>query len=587
MRLNLLRRAVFAGLAVLWLGLAFTQAIAGRRYREQSERNRTRLVHLPAARGSILDRNGRPLAEDRLSFELAALPQELARPEATWVALSRFLRVSPEGLAERYRKRFQARFAPVTLARNLPREIAFHLEEERGELPGILVRPIPQRTYPSGAAVGAALGTLGLIGPEELTRLKPYGYTIRDRIGKDGLELQYDSLLRGESGGLHLEVNAQGKLVQQLGYLPPRRGRRIRVSLDARLQELCHQLLREYRGAVLVSDIRSGEILLLDSSPSVDPGAFVDPDRQEEVLSSLRGPKRPLFNRAIRAVVPPGSTFKAAVAYEALREGKISPSAAFECGGQLQMGRSTFDCWREGGHGPQTVREALQHSCNVFFYNVGRRLGVTGVARAAREFSLDRPSGIDLPRESRGLVPDPAWMRKALRQPWREGDTVSFAIGQSALQVTPIEMLMLFTAIAGDGAVPAPHLLLGVEQPASEGKDPGQPHWVSVSYRGRENRIRMDRSALAFVKEGLERVVESDSGTGRLAQVPGVRVAGKTGTSQVPHGEPHAWFCGYAPADSPRVGLVVFLEHGGKGGLQAARLAGHLLAYLKEMGYLG
>lgn len=537
-----------------------------------SEKNRTRLIHLPAARGAILDRNGVPLAKDEVSFELAVLPQELKEPQKTWERLAGIAGVPPEELARRYKRGFQARFSPVALVRDLRPELAFRLEEERGALAGVIVRPVPRRRYPLGPAVSSVTGYLGLIAPEELTRLKPYGYTFRDRVGKDGLEQVYDSSLRGRDGGLHVEVNAQGRLVQQMGYRPPQRGKRIRVSIDSRLQQVCHDLLRGARGAVVVMEISNGEILSLVSEPSFDPNAFVDSNRHSEVREFLRDPDRPMFNRATRARVPPGSTFKAAVAYEALKEGKILPGTAFTCPGHFQLGGTTFRCWRAEGHGAQTAAEALEHSCNVFFYNTGRRLGVAGIGQAAERFLLDEPTGIDLPREAAGLVPTPEWMAKAYRQPWQEGDTVSFAIGQSALLVTPLEMLRMFGAIATGGKAPRPHLLLNVEEqeaPRKEGTS-----------------VPLEARALATVKDGLERVVNAETGTGRLAQLSTTRVAGKTGTAQVPNGFPHAWFCGYAPAERPKVSFVVFLEHGGKGGLQAARLAGQLLTYLKEMEYL-
>ncbi len=593
MQIRVLQRLVLAGLLVIWLGLFRAQVVDGPKYREKSEKNRVRLIHLPAARGQILDRNGIPLASDEVSFELAVLPQELKDPRSTWERLAGLVGLPAEELAARYRRGFHARFSPVALIRDLRPELAFRLEEERNLLPGIVVRPVPRRRYPLGAAVGPVTGYLGLIAPEELTRLKPYGYTFRDRVGKDGLEQIYDSALRGKDGGLYVEVNAQGRLVQQMGYRPPQRGKRITVSVDSRLQKICHDLLHGGRGTVAVMEIATGDLLALVSEPSFDPNAFVDSTRHAEVRAFLRGPDRPMFNRATRAMVPPGSTFKAAVAYEALREGKIDRGTAFTCPGHFQLGSSTFRCWREEGHGAQTAPEALQHSCNVFFYNTGRRLGAVGIGQAARRFLLDRPTGVDLPREAAGFVPDPEWMLRAHRQPWQEGDTVSFAIGQSALSVTPLQMLRMFAAIATGGSAPRPHLLLHVEEELGTHKQGASSHLQAVSGRsvgtghsGTRKDIALDARALGAVKDGLERVVNSETGTGRLAQLPGVRVAGKTGTAQVPSGPPHAWFCGYAPADRPKISFVVFLEHGGKGGLQAARLAGSLLAYMKEMDYL-
>lgn len=600
MRIHWIRRLIGGGLCLIWIGLFWIQGIHGSSYRLKSEKNRTRLIHLPAARGSILDRRGVPLAEDRIGFELKILPQELTHAEQTWQRLSVLTGLSPDELARRYRKGFQARFSPVTVLRDLPSRTAFVLEEERSQLPGLLVQVVPQRRYPLGPAVGPVCGYLGLIAAEELTKLKPYGYTHRDWVGKEGLEQQYDDLLRGTDGGLYLEVNAQGKRVQQMGYRVPQRGRRVTVSIDSRLQEFCHRLLQGTEGAIAVMDVRTGEILALVSLPGFDPNAFLQPSRAEEVQRFLRDSSRPMFNRATRASVPPGSTFKAAVAYEALQEEKITSGSAFECTGTFRLGRSEFNCWQEQGHGPQTVAEGLQHSCNVFFYNTGRRLGVEGIARAARLFHLGQPTGIDLPREAHGLVPDAAWMRRAYHQPWQEGDTVSFGIGQGALQVTPLQMLLLFAAIGRNGEVPPPRLMLSVEgeEPPSvlaapseaRGKQPRFGIAPLSRLRGTPRhdvkRIPLDAAALALVRQGLERVVNTETGTGRLARVPGLTVAGKTGTAQVSRGLSHAWFCGYAPASDARVAFVVFLEHGGKGGVRAAQVAGQVVACLKEMEYL-
>ncbi len=573
MRIRILERLILAGLLIVWAGLFAAQVVHGGRFRDKSERNRSRLIHLPAPRGNILDRNGIPLVEDRMRFELAILPQELRDSDDAWRQLSKRVGLPAEELAGRYRRGFVARFSPVTLVRDLPRETAFLLEEERARLPGLVIRPVPQRHYPLGAAVGPVVGYLGLIGPEELTRLRPYGYTFRDWVGKEGVEKTCDPFLRGRDGGLHVEVNAQGRMVQQIGFLAPQRGRSVRLSIDVRLQKLCYDLLRGGEGALIAMEASTGEILSLVSTPSFDPNDFVDPSGGDEIRRVLRHPDQPMFNRATRSRIPPGSVFKPAVAYEALRQQKISAGTAFECLGEYKLGTASFRCWREEGHQAQTVSEALQHSCNIFFYQTGRRLGADGIARAARLFRLDQPTGIDLPGEARGQVPDPAWMKQTLNHTWQEGDTVSFAIGQGPLLVTPLEMLLLFNTIATEGQLLKPRVLLEVD-----GKAPQAP--------AAEERVALDRSVLRWVKEGLDRVVNTESGTGRLAVVPGVRVAGKTGTAQVPQGNPHAWFCGYAPADHPKVSFVIFLEHGGKGGLRPAQVAGQLVGLLKEMDYL-
>ncbi len=575
MRLLILQRLIAAGLVFIWGGLFTMQVVQGPRFRRQAENNRVRLIHLPAARGAILDRHGVPLVEDRVSFELAIFPQDLKVPRDTWAGLQPIVGVAPDDLAGRYRRGYQGPFAPVPLIREIPAQTAFLLEEKKTELPGTLVRPVPRRRYLLGSASGPVSGYIGLIAQEELTHLKPYGYTYRDFVGKDGLEQFYDRYLRGRDGGIQVEVDNRGRLVRQIGFLQPQRGRRITISLDGRLQGFCQHLLEEagVAGAVVVMDPVNGEILALASAPTYDPNVFIDPSRDSEISRMLHGAGRPMFNRAIRAAVPPGSTFKVAIAYEALKSQKIRPDTAFVCPGFFQLGSSRFHCWKQDGHGSQTVADALEHSCNVFFYQTGRRLGVEEIMQAAHLFGLGRATGIDLPRESNGFVPDPAWMKAVSKQSWQEGDTLSFAIGQSALQTTPLQMLLLMTAIAMDGQVPQPHLLIEIE---GEKKPPAL----------RRAHLPMNVHAVAAVKVGLEQVVNSPTGTGRLAQMPGVRVAGKTGTAQVPRGLAHAWFCGYAPADHPKISLVVFLEHGGKGGFQAALVARDVLAYLRELEYL-
>jgi penicillin-binding protein 2 len=573
MRLLILQRLIAGALALLWVGLFATQVVQGPRYREQAEKNRTRLIHLPAPRGSILDRHGVPLAEDRLGFELAIFPRELKEPGEVWGRLSPIVGIPAQALAEQYQRKYEAPFSFVSLARSLPPETAFLLEEKRLDLPGTLIRPMPQRHYPLGPAVGAVAGYVGLIAPEELTKLKPYGYTFRDLIGKDGLEEMLDRHLRGRDGGLQVEVDARGRFIRQLGFRHTQRGRSVRVSLDGRLQGFCYRLLSDCSGAILVMDAKSGEMLALVSRPSFDPNAFLDPARRLEVRQALHRRDQPMFNRAIGSLVPPGSTFKVAVAYQALKSKRIAPNTPFVCSGSFQLGTALFRCWKEEGHGSENVVGALEHSCNVFFYQTGRRLKADGIGQAARIFGLGHPTGIDLPREAKGFVPDAHWMERVHAQKWQEGDTLSFAIGQGPLLVSPIQMLLLTTAIAMDGSVPKPHLLLGIE-----GEDPLKPPHGT--------KIPLDPKALQHVKHGMEQVVNSPTGTGRLAQVPGLRAAGKTGTAQVSQGLSHAWFCGYAPAEDPALGFVIFLEHGGKGGEQAALLARDLLAYLKELGTL-
>jgi penicillin-binding protein 2 len=293
MPLLILQRFLFAGVALIWIGLFTTQVLHGSQYRRQAEKNRIRLVHLPAPRGSILDRHGIPLVEDRLSFELAVFPQELKDPQESWARLTPVVGIPASQLAARYRRRYQAPFSPVPLVQDLPAETAFLLEEKRSELAGTGIRPVPRRHYSLGSAGASVCGYLGLIAPEELTHLKPYGYSFRDFIGKDGLERTYDPFLRGRDGGLQVEVDSRGRMVRQLGFLPPRPGRRITISLDGRIQSFCHRLLGGNRGAIGVMNASTGELLALASSPSYDPNDFVSPVEGPVVRRIFRDPDLP------------------------------------------------------------------------------------------------------------------------------------------------------------------------------------------------------------------------------------------------------------------------------------------------------
>lgn len=572
MRLAWLERLFLVAFVGLAGTLVVLQLILGPRYRRVAEQNRVRLIPMAAVRGSILDRHGTPLADDHLSFHAALVPQEIRDLDALWPVLAERLQRPAAALQRAYRQGITAPFAPVVIARHVESERAFALEEQRFELPGLLILPTPQRSYSLRQAAGAVIGYLGLVAPEELRALQPYGYTRHDWVGKAGLEQLYDAALRGADGGLQVEVDHRGRFVRQLGLKVPVRGKDVTVTLDAALQQHGYRLLEGRRGAILVMALESGELLAAVSSPGFDPGAFVDPDRESEVIGYLTDDQRPLFNRTVTAAVPPGSIFKLATAYAGFANRKGSAATTFQCPGEFHLGRATFRCWYDPGHGPQTLVEALEHSCNVFFYQWGLRAGPEAIAAAARQFGFGTVTRVDLPGEAAGFVPDPAWKRARRHQSWYRGETANLAIGQGELLVTPIQVLRMTAAVALDGRLPQPHLLKAIA---------GQP--VGAPSAGR---VALDRETLTVIRRGMEQVVGSETGTGRLARVPSIAVAGKTGTAQAGDRLPHAWFCGYAPAARPQVALVVFIEHGGKGGQVAASMAGQIVEAMVAAGTL-
>lgn len=572
MRLAWVARGFYVALAGLVGALVIMQLLLGPSYRLAAEHNRIRLIPMLAVRGSILDRHGASMAEDRLSFNLGVVPQEVRDLDALWEKLAAQLQVSTAQLQRAYRRGYTAPFAPIVVARNLEPAAAFAFESNRLEWPGVVVLPAPQRHYLLGAASGPVLGYLGLVAPEQFKTLKPYGYTLRDWVGKSGVEQLYDAALRGVDGGVQVEVDHRGRLVRQLGLKVPVRGKDLAVTLDAALQQHCYRLLAGRRGAIVVMDLATGELRAVVSSPGCDSEAFVDPDRDEEVVGYLQDPDRPLFNRAVAGAVPPGSVFKVVTAYAGFAQRTENETTTFTCPGSFQLGKATLNCWYAEGHGPQTVVEALAHSCNVFFYQWGLRAGPEAIAAAARQFGFGRPTRVDLAGEVAGVVPDPVWKRGREPQPWYRGETANLAIGQGSLLVTPMQVLLMMAATARNGQVPQPHLLREI------GGHPVEPPPMT--------KVALDPHALTVIRAGLEAVVNTDTGTGRLARAPGVTVAGKTGTAQAGHDLPHAWFCGYAPVMQPRMAVVVFVEHGGKGGEVAGGIAGQIFEALAAAGAL-
>ena len=561
---------LFAFLAVCLFRM---QILKGDYYRGLSEKNRLRLVYLEGARGKILDRRGRTLVTSRLSFNCSAFAHESkTRITQTIERLAPLLGEPPLDIFRRYQKRKAGIYNTVVLAEDIPSEKAMAIEEQLYQLPGVMVETHPVREYPLGEAASCVTGFIGPQTTEEAEELEEKGYRPVDWIGREGLEKYYESDLRGHSGGLQLEVDSRGQYVQVLGVQEPAVGRNIQVTLDAELQDFTQKQLEGHRGALIVMELTQGGILAMNSSPSYDANLFSSVRGRRNVGKYLTAPHSPMMNRAIQSQVPCGSIFKIVTGLAALEARAITPQTVFSCPGFYLSGKKMFRCWKEKGHGPQNLSDAYAHSCDVFFYLTGLSVGGDLIQRKAVQFGFAAPTGIDLPGEKKGLVPSREWKQKSLNTSWFEGDTLNLSIGQGYLEVTPIQALGMIAVVATGGLRLKPHLLEKIEG-------------VSAP-RGVRSRVEADPKFLEAVKHGLEEVIHSDSGTGRAAKIPGVRVAGKTGTAETGGKKTHAWFVGYAPADDPKVALVVFLEHGGHGGVEAAGVARAVLEKLKEKNYL-
>jgi penicillin-binding protein 2 len=559
--------------AMLALGLIYTQIIRYPYYSRLSRDNAIRIIPVEGPRGTIYDRNGTELVGDRICYNVAVVYQELRNREKLIRLLSRLLDTPREEI-ERAIDRSAARpYAPVTVLEDIDKDKAFALEEESFDIRGLVIETKSIRNYIYNNSGSHIFGYLSEISERELESLKEYGYRAKDLVGRDGLEKYYNNDLAGVDGGLQIQVDNKGRQVGVLGYKDPIKGKDLRLTIDIGLQKLCDKALEGKSGAAIVMNPNTGEVLALSSSPSYDPNIFIKAEESGQRLKLLRDKSQyPLLNRAISGIYPPGSIFKIVVASAALQLNKINSQTHFNCTGTYVLGKGKFDCWKEGGHGDQNVTDALMNSCNVFFYNTGRATGVDNIEHFARMFGFGARTGIDLPDEAKGVVPGRMWKRSQKKDSWYEGDTINYTIGQGYLLVTPIQALEMVALIANRGSIVKPYIVnrVGSQEP------------VKQERRG----AGIKEGVISTIREGMYRVVNTENGTGKRARLQGMAAAGKTGTAQNPQGRTHAWFVGFAPFGDPRICLVVFLEHGGKGGLEPSEIAKEIFEEARKRGYI-
>ena len=569
-----LRMRFLAAFFLVWAGvivatLWYMQVVKGEEYMESAVRNRIRLVRIPAPRGLIRDRHGVVLADNRPSFDLVANPTEIEQRDRLLNELSRVLHLPAEQLAARLDLFRERPFEPVRLAADIGIAAATVLKEKGPELAGVEVQVNPVRHYPYGPAAVHLLGYVGQISPAELARLGDLGYRAQDDIGKMGVEEAYDRYLRGQSGVEQVQVNARLFRDRVLSRQDPVAGNDLVLTVDIRAQLILDELLADWKGAAVLLEPGSGDILALVSHPSFDPNRLTRPVRRADAEEVFNRPDAPLLNRALAGEYPPGSPFKLVVALAGLDSGIANRGTVYDCPGVFTLGRSAFRCWRPEGHGPLDLQEAIKHSCNVYFYHLGLELGIDRIEAMSRRLGLGEPSGIEIRGESAGLVPGRSWKREQFGRTWYPGDTVNLSIGQGYLLVTPIQMAGMGAAIAGRGTLYRPRLVSAIVSPAGEVFREEEPEL--------RRKIDLPPGAWEEVLTGMTRVVNEEQGTGRLAAHPSVPIAGKTGTIQVgspPEYGTHAWFLALAPADRPRLVLVLLLEDAESGGHSAAPVAG-------------
>lgn len=573
---RLQRRVVLfhVGVFVVVVGYLFRfwhlQVSQGEEYARLAENNRLRRVALAPTRGVIFDRRNDVMASTRPSLNLVLQREGLEDADAQLRRLEPVLGIPYATLRERLnRMRGRPTFEPLILKEDVGLDELAQIEARREWFPAVLVDQSSRRTYPDGAVVAHAVGYVGEVGDADLAIARPEGALQQgDVVGKAGVERAYDPTLRGRRGWKLVEVNSLGR---QLGEprtgTAPENGGQIRLTIDLALQRALAEAFGEETGAGVFLDARTGEVLALASLPAYDPNVFAGSLTPALWQGMVQDPKRPLQDRVISSFYAPGSTFKVVMAVAGLESGAISPSTVVPCSGSANYYGRSFLCWKKGGHGGVDLHRALVHSCNVFFYRVGRLAGIDAIHKYGDMLGLGRPTGIELPGEARGILASPEWKQRVRGEPWYAGDTISLAIGQGLLGVTPIQMATMMAAI-GTGKRSKPHLS---RDEAPETTD-----------------LDVSPGTLEVVRAALREVVEE--GTGKKAAIGPISVAGKTGTAQVfkksagidadklPKEErDHAWFVGYAPAEAPEVAFAVVVEHGGHGGTTAAPIVRHVL----------
>ncbi len=572
--------------------LWYLQVLHGEEYRTKSENNRVRLEDEPPSRGLIYDCQGRLLADNRPAFTLAVIPEDVKDWGLIIRRLGELVGITEQQI-EHARKAAggAAPFKPVRLASHLTRDQLAVLETFRYELPGVVVLVEYRRAYLAAKETAHVIGYLGEINRTEMEKAPKGRYRLGDYIGRSGLEKSRERVLQGKRGARQIEVDAVGRELNLISAVPAVPGYDLILSIDLNLQKAAAEAMGEEVGAVVALNPKNGQVYCLYSSPSFDQNSFIKGMSSEEWKKLVNHPRHPLKDRAISGLYPPGSTYKIVTSAAGLAEGVVNTETTHFCKGEMSLGRRTYKCWiwKRGGHGSVNLHKALRESCDVYYYRVGKALGVERLAKWARKFGLGRTTGIPLSHEAAGLVPDSQWKERRFKEPWQEGETLSVAIGQGFNLVTPLQLARMVSVIANGGKLVTPTLVQAVVKP--EGGEPVSepPGLISP--------VDIKPAHLKNIHDGLVAVVNEPHGTGWRCRLPGIKAAGKTGTAQVvalkvekAYGDEipwkyrdHALFVAYAPAEDPTIAVAVVVEHGGHGGAAAAPVAKQILeAYFKE-----
>ncbi|MEZ4754087.1 MAG: penicillin-binding protein 2 [Bdellovibrionota bacterium] len=569
------------------LRLWYLQIIKGEYFRNKSENNRIRRVFVLPPRGHILDRNGEVIVKNRPAFNIELVREDSPNPSQTLTTLAEIVDSDPEILIERLKfQKKRRRFEPQLILKDVDRNIVAKVAAQRFKLPGIIISVNPARDYLYGEASAHVIGYIREINKEQLDLPSFSGYRQGDLVGQYGIEKQWERYLQGIRGEQGIIVNAAGMRIGEDSFVSELPGSNIQLSLDLDVQLAASKAFEDKKGALVAMDANTGEILAMVSKPGFDPNMFIGEVSSQQWNDLVSGSEKRMNNRAMQGGYPPGSVFKAIMAVAGLNEGVVAPHDSVACPGYYRFGSRNYRCWKREGHGTVSLENSLVRSCDVYYYILGQRLGIDRIHNYASLFGLGKRSGLGLVQENPGIVPSTEWKKKYFRrkedQKWYPGETLSVAIGQGALVVTPMQMTRAIAALVNGGQLMKPWLVREIHSADGNIRDDDFKSEVV-------SKLEIDPTVLNRVKDALVQVVNNPQGTGKRAQIPkeyGVLVGGKTGTSQVvalsanAKGEEfkdHAWFSGFAPSEKPEIVVTALVENGGGGGAAAAPIVSQVL----------
>jgi penicillin-binding protein 2 len=587
------RRAAALGLAKLGLfgilagRMYYLQVVEGSRYATLADENRINIRLLPPPRGRILDRFGEPLADNEINYRALIVAEDTGKAggmEATLERLAQIVDISPKDIQRVLRDSKRRRsFVPIKVVENLTWEEVARIQVNSPDLPGIDIDVGQSRNYPNRETLAHVLGYVAQVSESDLTGdplLELPGF----RIGKAGVEKVHDLALRGAGGTSQVEVNALGRVKRELERKEGEPGAEIHLTIDLELQRYVEERVGEESAAVVVLDVHTGEILAMSSQPGFDPNAFNKGLTTAYWKQLVGNEKSPLINKAVVGQYPPGSTFKMVVALAALEAGVISPDQTVFCNGVTELGNARFHCWKKWGHGHMNLHEAIEQSCDVYFYEIAKRLGIDRIAEMARRFGLGETPELDLPGARAGVMPTRDWKLATIGQPWQRGETLIAGIGQGYVLTTPLQLAVMTARLVNGGMAVQPHLTSRVGGAPVERPEPAA--------------LDVSANSLKLIAEAMSAVVNGPKGTARASNIEDETLAmgGKTGTAQVRRiskserdtrvlkneelewrERDHALFVGYAPVGAPRFAVSVIVEHGGSGSTAAAPIARDVL----------